>query len=226
MLNQISRTELDILKLVIVEDNKLIRLGLTALLKSYHQIQLLAEVGDAEAGIESVKKLHPDIVIMDISLPGMDGIEATQIIKDFDPTIKVIMYSSHEGREQVIASLGSGADAYCVKDNNPDKLIDIIEAVSLGESWLDPALASVAMSIVRNRSNSNAESNGNKLTDRELEVLKCITEGKSNYDIANELFISVNTAKEHVSNIIKKLAVHDRVQAAVHAIKEGLIEDN
>lgn len=243
MLNQTAEPEAKIIKVLIVEDYKLTRIGLRSALKADSSIDIVGEAEDGEKGIAMVRHLRPDVVLMDLGLPGINGVEATQKIKVFDESIKVIIYTSHEREEEVIASLGAGANAYCLKDNTPGTLIDTIKVVAEGAAWLDPAIANVALKIFQQHIApssgqqaattpvqdapsipvSKPSSEAAQLTERELEVLKLLVEGKSNTEIAKDLIISVHTAKAHVCNILQKLAVHDRVQAAVKAIKEGIV---
>jgi len=166
---------------------------------------------------------------MDIGLPVMDGIEATRKIKEINPNIKVIILTSHSDENEVIQALSAGASAYCMKDIKTDYLIMVIQSVNEGAIWLDPAIAKVVMeknpALLQGKpqSRSNFKSEHANLTEREYEVLKLVVEGKSNSDIAHDLSISEHTAKAHVCNIIQKLVVDDRTQAAVKAIKEGLV---
>ena len=170
-----------------------------------------------------------DIVLMDIELQKMNGIEATLKVKEINPNVKVIALTSHDREEEVIAALSAGAMAYCLKDIDPVKLADVIRDVSEGVCWLDPMIArkvldsfpkQEALGILRDKS---SEEGRVPLTEREFEVLKHLVDGKSNTEIAKELIVSVHTAKAHVCSILQKMCVNDRVQAAVKAVKEGLV---
>jgi DNA-binding NarL/FixJ family response regulator len=174
------------------------------------------------------------VVLMDLGLPGMSGIEATQRIKSRYPQTKVIIYSSHDQEREVTAALGAGANAYCVKDSPASNLVETVKMVAEGAAWLDPAIADIALKIFQHSYKPTDTSvdpepkrpeatPSPQLTEREMEVLKLLVEGKSNTEIAKSLIISVHTAKTHVCNILQKLAVHDRVQAAVKAIQSGLV---
>ncbi len=227
------------IRVLIVEDYKLTRMGLRSALKADDQIEVVGEADTGESGFLQAQQLKPDVVLMDLGLPGINGVEATHQIKRFDENIKVIVYTSHEREEEVIAALGAGANAYCLKDNTPTNLIDTIKVVSEGAAWLDPAIANVALKIFQrtvappltspdsgataSSKTATVSSEVTQLTERELEVLKLLVDGKSNTEIAKELIISVHTAKAHVCNILQKLSVNDRVQAAVKAIKEGIL---
>lgn len=227
-LEQPGKTEKRVIRVFIIEDYKLTRLGLRSILSADAGIEVVGEAEDGEKGVSLVRQLKPDVVLMDLGLPGISGIEATHQIKAFDDKIKIIVYTSHEREDEVIAALGAGANAYCLKDNAPSSLVETVKIVAEGAAWLDPAIANVALRIFQTpaaqaQAQKGAKTGGPQLTERELEVLKLLVEGKSNTEIAKELIISVHTAKAHVCNILQKLSVHDRVQAAVKAIKSGIV---
>jgi DNA-binding NarL/FixJ family response regulator len=157
---------------------------------------------------------------MDIGLPRLDGIAATQQIKKVLPNVRVVMLTSHTTEREIIASLSSGADAYCIKGASVDRLLKAIAAAAEGATYLDPQIAS---SVVKHLSPPTPNSNIANLSQRELEVLKLIVEGYSNPEIASALYLSANTIKTHVRGIMNKLAVDDRVQAAVVALRSGLV---
>ena len=184
---------------------------------------------EALSGIELIKKETPDVVLMDLGLPNMNGIEATQKVRECCPDTKVVILTSHDREEEVMAALGSGANAYCLKDIDPNTLAAVIKDVSKGACWLDPAIAKVALNLFPKPENTSLSSAVEvsdaraQLTEREFEVLRLLVKGKSNTEIAKELIVSVHTAKAHVCSILQKLCVDDRVQAAVKAIKENII---
>lgn len=217
------------IKLLMVEDHKLLRVGLKALFEESESLEVIGEAENGREAVEMAKKLKPDVVLMDIGLPQMDGIEATRRIKEFDRNIKVIMLTSHADENEVIQSVQAGATAYAMKDIKTDHLIMVIQSVNKGALWFDPAIAEVVMSKkagfmpVRQQSRASFKAEHSNLTEREYEVLKLVVDGKSNSEIAKELHISEHTAKAHVCNIIQKLVVDDRTQAAVKAIKEGIV---
>jgi DNA-binding NarL/FixJ family response regulator len=222
-------TKTKTVRVVIVEDYKLTRVGLRSSLNEFEGIEVVGEAEDGEKGLKVIKEIKPDVVLMDLGLPGINGIEATQQIKTFDENIKVIILTSHDRDEEVLASLGSGANAYCLKDIEPNTLVNVIKTVSQGAAWLDPAIAKVALNLfpkpesTQILSSSEAQDARAQLTEREIEVLKLLVKGKSNTEIAKDLIVSVHTAKAHVCSILQKLCVDDRVQAAVKAIKENII---
>ena len=216
-------------KVVIIEDYKLTRIGLKSTLNEFEHINVIGEAEDALTGLNIISREKPDVVLMDLGLPGMNGLEATQKAKDISPETNIIILTSHERGEEVVAALGSGASAYCLKDIEPQVLSQVIINVAKGACWIDPAVAKAALSLfpkpenISNLPKCDISDARTQLTDRELEVLKHLVQGKSNTEIAKELIVSVHTAKAHVCSILQKLCVDDRVQAAVKAIKEHII---
>jgi len=215
--------------IIIVEDYKLTRMGLKSSLEEFDGISVVGESEDAEKGLLLIQKLKPNVVLMDLGLPGMNGIEATSLIKQENPDVKIIILTSHERDEEVLAALGSGANAYCLKDIEPFALVNVIREVAKGACWLDPVIAKVALKLFPKPDSTKISSshrfNDSKgqLTERELEVLRLLVKGQSNTEIAKDLIVSVHTAKAHVCSILQKLCVDDRVQAAVKAVKEHLV---
>ncbi|MDJ0626430.1 MAG: response regulator transcription factor [Candidatus Caenarcaniphilales bacterium] len=218
-----------ILKIVIAEDHELSRVGLSMSLQKKSPFEVVGEAESGDKAVSLANDLNPNVVLMDIGMPVMDGIEATHKIKQHNSNIKVIMLTSHSEGEEVYASLAAGADAYCLKDIKVERLIQVIEMVFEGAVWLDPAIAqtvlkTLPLNLPNHIKTSNSKLQYNlELTQRELEVLEKIVEGKSNKEIASELFITIHTVKAHVCNIINKLAVDDRTQAAVKALRDGLV---
>ncbi|MGN1153864.1 MAG: response regulator [Candidatus Gastranaerophilaceae bacterium] len=217
------------IKVIIVEDFKLTRVGLRCALNENKDINVIGESENAIDGIKLIEQLKPDVVLMDLGLPGMNGIEAIIKIRETNKSVKIITLTSHDREEEVITVLSSGANAYCLKDIDPIKLSDVIRDVANGVCWLD---AEVAEKVLRSFPkqdkmlilNSNSQSDNQiPLTEREHEVLKHLVSGKSNTEIAKELIVSVHTAKAHVCSILQKMCVNDRVQAAVKAVKEGIV---
>jgi len=230
MINQVSTpVENAVIRLVLVEDYKLVRIGLRSVLNEDPRIDVVGEAESGEQGIDMIKQLHPDLVILDLGLPGIDGIEVTKQVKNFDDTIKVVILTSHEVEDEVLAALSAGANAYCLKEITSNRLIEVVKSVYEGAAWLDPAIAGMALEMFSSggtyRSKAGAQSARSELqlTDRESQVLTLLVEGKSNSEIADALSVSVHTAKAHVCSILQKLSVHDRVQAAVKAVKENLV---
>ena len=217
------------IKILLVEDHKLMRVGLKSLFEELEGLEVISEAQSGKEAVEKYKISHPDIILMDIGLPDISGIEATKRILGHNSLAKVIMLTSHISEQEVIDSLHAGACAYVMKDINIEILKMIIKTVKEGAMWLDPQAVPILRDkncgVIPPRQMSRAmfkEQHAN-LTQREYEVLKLVVDGKSNNEIAKELTISEHTAKAHVCNIIQKLVVDDRTQAAVKALKEGLV---
>ena len=217
------------IKVVIVEDFKLTRVGLRCALNSNPDLDVIAECEDAMEGLKIIERHKPDVVLMDLGLPVMNGIEAMHKVREISNDIKIIALTSHDREEEVIAALSSGANAYCLKDIDPIKLAEVIRDVRAGVCWIDPVVAQLALNSFPKIDNVGLLPNKSQgegrvpLTEREYEVLKHLVTGKSNTEIAKELIVSVHTAKAHVCSILQKMCVNDRVQAAVKAVKEGMV---
>ena len=217
------------ISIVIVEDFKLTRVGLRCALNANPDLNVVAESEDAIDGLKQIEKLRPDVVLMDLGLPMMNGIEAMVKIREISSDIKIIALTSHDREEEVVAALSSGANAYCLKDIDPVNLADVIRDVSKGVCWIDSVVANLALRSIPKVENAGllgsqvSEHARIPLTEREFEVLKHLVAGKSNTEIAKELIVSVHTAKAHVCSILQKMCVNDRVQAAVKAVKEGMV---
>lgn len=215
------------INILLVEDQKLIRVGLISLFEG--DIKITAEAESGKEAVEKYRTNKPDVVLMDIGLPDISGIEAAKRILEIDNTAKIIILTSHLSEQEVLDALHAGACAYAMKDIGTDILQMVIKTVHEGAMWLDPQVVPVLREkncgVIPPRQMSRAmfkEQHAN-LTQREYEVLKLVVDGLSNNEIAQELTISEHTAKAHVCNIIQKLVVDDRTQAAVKALKEGLV---
>ena len=236
------------LKLILVEDHQMTRIGLRLMLEQEPRYTI---VGEAETGKEALQVVEKrqgdyDLILMDIGLPDMDGIEATQRIKKSYPATPVMMLTSKDDGNDVFAALGAGADAYCLKGASFETLKTAIDTVAEGASWLDPGIARLVLGRFQGNSlpfgageKSTAQRNNTMvgvpvphspnqtmdcpLTPREMEVLKLIVEGFSNADIAEKCVITKATAKAHVHSILQKLCVDDRTQAAVFAMRQGIV---
>lgn len=220
------------IKVLLVEDHTMTRMGLQLVLEKVEDIKVVGEADDGEKAVEMAKELNPDVILMDIGLPGIDGIEATQRIKDLKLPSNILVFTSRDNEDDIFAALGAGATAYIMKGANPDQIISAIRAVNEGTAWLDPAIAKVVLRNITKKSEQDKNSVNKTpskaalaagLTEREMEVLGLIVEGLSNAQIAERLFITRATAKAHVHSILQKLCVDDRTQAAVTAMKEGLV---
>lgn len=218
------------IKIYVVEDYFLVRLSYRHTLGKINDFELAGEFETAEDCLKAMEKDPADIVLMDLGLPApyMNGIEATRILTAKYPNTKVIVLTSHEREEEVLASAASGASGYILKETDPAILHNAIRTVKYGALWIDPQFADVAKSTFPKPVSTDLENLYPKsdiqtiLTSRELETLKLVSEGKSNVEIAEILMVSKNTAKAHVGSILSKLSVTDRVQAAVMAVKAKL----
>ncbi|AFY32823.1 response regulator transcription factor [Calothrix sp. PCC 7507] len=208
------------LRVLIVEDDPMMQLGLEQSLMAHPQLEIVGQAEDGYLGVQAALQLKPDLVVMDIGLPRLDGIAATQQIKAALPETHVVMLTSHQTETEIIAALSSGADAYCIKGASVERLLSAIAAAVDGATYLDPQ---IARRVIDNLRPPSATGNTANLSARELEVLKLMVEGLSNPEIAQKLYLSPNTVKTHVRGIMNKLAVDDRVQAAVVALRSGLV---
>ena len=223
---------MDSVKVLLVEDHKMVRLGLSLVFENTESIEMIGEADNGKKGVELALKLCPDVVLMDIGLPEMDGIQATSLIKKSNPNIKILIFTSRDSEDDVFDSLSAGADGYIMKGANEEQMISAIKAVAEGTAWLDPAIARLVLSNIKKQSSvqvtgtvsaNNTAKNTYGLTDRELEVLALIVEGLNNSEIAARLVITISTAKAHVHSILQKLYVTNRTQATIQAVKEGLV---
>jgi two-component system, NarL family, response regulator LiaR len=209
-------------QILIVEDDPLIQLGLEQYFQEFTQFQIVGRETDGYLGVETALKLKPDITIMDIGLPQLDGIAATEQIKQALPELRVVMLTSHNTETEMMAALASGADAYCIKGTSMMGLMAAIATAREGGIYLDPQIARQAIKNLKPLNTS--KNNLAQLSTRELEILELIVEGHSNPEIAKRLYLSLSTIKTHVHSIMNKLAVSDRVQAAVVALRSGIVE--
>lgn len=212
--------ELPLVKILIVEDDPMMQLGLEQTLGDQAHFQIVGQAADGHTAVEMAQQLQPDVIVMDIGLPRQDGIAATQQIKAVLPDVRIVMLTSHTTETEVIAALSSGADAYCIKGTNVDRLLAAIAAAQEGATYLDPQ---IARRVIDHLKLPLSSAPVGQLSQRELDVLKLIVEGYSNQEIAAALYLSPNTIKTHIRGIMNKLAVDDRVQAAVVALRTGLI---
>lgn len=207
------------LRILLVEDDPVMQLGLEQFFEDYPQFSIIGQATDGYAGVEAAQQLQPDLVLMDIGLPQLDGIAATQRIREQLPDIRIVMLTSHTADHEMMAALSSGADAYCVKGTSLEQLEVAIASAQEGAIYLDPQIARRVLSHLK----PAAPETKSHLSARESEVLKLIVDGKSNPEIAALLYLSLSTVKCHVRSIMDKLAVDDRVQAAVVALRSGLV---
>lgn len=220
------------INVLLVEDHELYRMGLSMLLSKAEGISLVAEASDGLEGVKKAREFSPQVILMDIGLPNMDGIEATQRIKDFLPDVKVLIFTSRDSEQDIFESFKAGADGYIMKGASPEQTISAIKAVFDGVGWIDPAIAKIVFSNLQRPGSglgivseeiSKKEKNTYGLTERELDVLSLMVDGLTNPQIADKLIITRATAKAHVHSILQKLCASSRTQATVMAMKEGLV---
>ena len=245
------------INVVLIEDHDLSRIGLCAALKQYQDIEIIDNAPNGKDGLEKIKTHQPDVALVDIGLPDIDGIEVTQKLKTYqsenpDFTTKILMLTMHDSEDSVMAAFAAGADSYSLKDVSMDNLVQAIRNTHEGNAWIDPAIARIVLKQAQNTKAvvPNSIANGVEtqpeiddtqaitavadeyqqlietypLTDRELEVLELIVAGCSNAEIAKKLYITVGTVKTHVCHILNKLCADDRTQAAVRALRAGLVK--
>ena len=211
--------------ILIVEDHELTRFGLKTAFETCDFVENIYEAESAEKCLEIIDSNEVNLVVMDLGLPGMDGIEATRKIKAQNKDIKVVILTSHNDEQEVLNSLKAGANAYCSKEINPKRLTQVVQSVLDGAAWFDPSISHIVLEAatkIQEEEKQKPEKDYG-LTSREAQILKLITQGYSNNEIANELFVSINTTKAHVASILQKLEVDDRLQAALKALKEKLV---
>ncbi len=237
------------IRVALIEDHDLTRVGIKTALQQRDEIEVVGEAATAVEGMKILKSLQPDIAIIDIGLPDKDGIELTREVKSTvngeESKTKVLILTLRDNKEAVLAAFAAGADSYCMKDIKFDNLLEAVRVTYNNNAWIDPAIARIVLQQAQQNqprlemgaadaktSSSNSETDGNSeeeiidpltLTERELEVLQLIVEGCSNAVIAERLFITVGTVKTHVRNILNKLCADDRTQAAVRALRSGLV---
>ena len=220
------------IRVLIVEDHDMARMGLSVVLGNKENIEIAGMCADGLDGVNNAISLKPDVVIMDIGLPTIDGIEATRKIKSENQNIKVLMYTSREDEDDVFDSFKAGADGYITKGASSEQTVAAVQAVSEGAGWLDPAIAKIVLTNIRRTSdglerkgeiNYKLGKNMYGLTEREMEVLALIVDGLTNPQIAEKLVITISTTKTHVHSILQKLYVNSRSKAISMAMKEGLV---
>ena len=204
---------------LIADDHPFVRHGLRTFLETLDDVEVVGEAGNGAEAVEQAARLVPDVVLMDLVMPELDGVEATRRIRAESPTTKVIVLTSFDADEQVFPAIKAGAAGYLLKDVRPAELAEAVRKASRGEALLAPSVAAKLMQEV-----AGDRSPAAGLTERELEVLRLIARGLSNKMIARELVVSEKTVKTHVSNILAKLHLSDRTQAALYAVREGLAE--
>lgn len=213
---------MDPITVLLVDDHNMVRIGLKAYFSTLPDIQVVAEAATGEEAVKLAEQFAPDVVLMDLVLPGIDGVETTRQVKKVSPRSQVIVLTSYHADEHIFPAIRAGALSYVLKDIDPDDLADAVRRARAGEAVLNPRVAARMVKEMR-----GAREGGinpfSELTDRELDVLRQIAAGKSNQEIAEALVISEKTVKSHITNILSKLHLSDRTQAAVYAWQAGIV---
>ncbi len=211
--------------ILLVDDHKVVRQGVRAFLDLQPDLSVVAEAKNGEEAIVQAQEHAPDVVLMDLIMPGMDGVEATRKVKQVSPRSQVIVLTSYQQDEHIFPAIRAGALSYLLKDVEPLELADAVRKAAAGEAVLHPRVAARVVQEIHGTRKDELNP-FTELSERELDVLKLIADGQSNNDIAELLFISPKTVKSHVSNILSKLHLGDRTQAAVYAWREGVVRRN
>lgn len=209
------------IRVLFVDDHEMVRIGVTAYLSAQPDIEVIAEADDGKVAVELALLHKPDIILMDLVMKEMDGIEATKRIIDQWPDAKIIIVTSFLDDEKVYPALEAGATSYMLKTSKASDIANAVRSTHKGQSILEPEVAGKMMKKMRQK---NEHYLHEELTNREMEILLLMTQGKTNQEIADELFIALKTAKVHVSNILAKLQVQDRTQAVIYAFKHNLVK--
>lgn len=220
------------IRLGIVEGFRLIKIGLTRFFQGGQTFEVVGVTENGEQGLEMTSSQRPDVLLVNVDLDGMDGIEFTAQVRHMQLDIKIVILCTSPEEKRIVAAMQAGADAYCLKNNNPEHLAEVVQSVVKGGAWLDPPVARKMFALLANGKLASVsalieETDGTHvdygLNEREQQILGLIVEGRNNAEIAEALYVSYHTIKSDVTQILKKLGVHDRVQAAVKALKEKLV---
>jgi len=208
------------IKILVVDDHAILRDGIRALLASHDDIEIVDEASEGKEAVEKVAALEPDVVVMDIAMPGMDGLEATRRIKRISPRVQVLVLTQHGNKEYILSAIKAGATAFVPKRALSSELVAAIRTASRGESFLYPSAAAVLIEDYRQHAE---EEPFDRLTAREREVLKLIVDGHTSREIASMLFLSIKTVQGHRTKIMEKLDIHNRTELMKYAIRKGLV---
>ena len=215
------------IKVLIADDHRVVREGLSAILKTKENIDVVGEAQDGQEAVEKARSLVPDVILMDVSMPRMGGVEATRVIKRELPHIGIVALTMYEEQQYIFDLVRAGATGYLLKDTDSSQIVKAIQSIYRGESLIHPSVASKILaefSLLAQKKGKKSSWVEHDLTEREITVLRLVADGKTNKEIANSLDLSEKTVKNHVRNIFHKLQVYDRTQAAILAIRKGLIE--
>ncbi len=211
------------IKVVVADDHTILRQGIKALLDNQEGIEVVGEAKDGREAIKTIEELLPDVILMDIAMPGLNGLEATRRIKKKFPKVKVVVLTMHANEEYIFQILNAGADGYLVKETAFQDLISAINAVHKGEAFMSPSISKKVMTDYIQRAQGEGKVGFDTLTTREREILQLVAEGNSNKKIAEALFISPKTVETHRAHIMDKLNIHDRAGLIKYAIRKGMI---
>jgi NarL family two-component system response regulator LiaR len=214
-----------VIRVLVVDDHKVVREGMQFLLDQEPGMQVVGQCSDGREAVEAVARLLPSVVLLDLLMPGLDGLSALRRIKAESPATQVVVLTSHTGEEHMFDAIKAGATSYLLKTAGAREVIDAVRAAARGESLLDPSVAARVLEELRGPSRQSPSS-PSQLTPREAEVLTLVARGKSNRAIGDQLFIGEETVKTHISNILAKLHLADRTQAAIYALRKGLVPLN
>lgn len=217
----------DSIRVMVVDDHALFRRGLEMVLDGEKDIDVVGEASDGHEAIERAEETTPDVVLMDVRMPKRSGIEATRVIKDTLPSTKILMLTISDEEADLYEAIKAGASGYLLKEISIEEVADAVRQVHAGQSLISPSMAAKLLNefaTMVKRRDERTQVPGPRLTDRELEVLKLVAKGMNNRDIGAELFISENTVKNHVRNILEKLHLHSRMEAVVYAVREKLLD--
>jgi DNA-binding NarL/FixJ family response regulator len=215
------------LRVVICDDHALFRRGLEMVLENEPDIEVVGEATDGIQAVEKAQELMPDVILMDVRMPKRSGIEATQQIKELLPHVKILVLTISDDEADLYDSIKAGAAGYLLKEISTDEVADAIRSVWAGHSRISPAMASKLLTefqAMTKRADDRQQIAPPRLTDRELEVLRLVAKGLNNRDIAKNLYISENTVKNHIRNILEKLQLHSRMEAVIYAVREKILE--
>jgi DNA-binding NarL/FixJ family response regulator len=215
------------LRVLIVDDHALFRRGLQMVLRQEEDIDVVGEAGDGHEAVDKAQELMPDVVLMDVRMPGQSGIKATEQIKDLIPHAKILMLTISDEEADLYDAIKAGASGYLLKEISIDEVAEAVRSVWSGQSRISPSMATKLLTefaAMSKRADERQQLPAPRLTEREMEVLKLVAQGMNNRDIAKELFISENTVKNHIRNILEKLHLHSRMEAVVYAVREKLLE--
>lgn len=212
------------IRVLIVDDNNLFRVGMASLLQAYEDIEVIAQASGGRMGVRLARELRPNVVLMDVRMPDLNGPGATKAILDDNPSARVVALTVVTDEADIAAAIDAGACGYMLKDSGIDNVVAAIRAAADGTAWLSPRAAQALVDLIRREHTEagHAHAPGNSLSPRELDVLRLVARGLDNAHIAGELSISPSTAKNHVSSILGKLGVSNRLQAAIYAVQQGI----